>query len=313
MTPFLINIGYPKTATSFLQKLVFTNTRIFTQPWGSMPTQAIEQFALAHPRRFDAATTRAIFTDQLDKDDTRVPVISHESLSGNPFYAQYHMDIVARRMHAAFPEARILIGIREQRSMLRSIYFQYVREGGGQSLTEVLQTNLGRTGYRPPLRMEHFEYDLTIRHYARLFGAENILVLPVEQLKYDTSAYIASLASFLGADWKEPVPEDVVYGSRPETAMRLERVVNRILPKPAVRPKTYSRNPLWFRIRQNLLRKVEKPLARLEARAPRASAIDTEIEAFIGESFAASNARTAAMTGLDLTALGYPVTSDPPV
>lgn len=45
----LIHIGYHKTATTFLQEELFTDTERFVTPWGPQAGQAIEHFVLEHP------------------------------------------------------------------------------------------------------------------------------------------------------------------------------------------------------------------------------------------------------------------------
>ena len=65
-----------------------------------------------------------------------VPVLSAERLSGNPDSGGYDSVHVAEYLAATFPEARVLIVIREQADMLVSGYERYVRNGGPGTLRQ---------------------------------------------------------------------------------------------------------------------------------------------------------------------------------
>ncbi|RLJ36220.1 sulfotransferase family protein [Litoreibacter meonggei] len=303
----VFHIGFHKTATTYLQKSVFSNADVFTLPWGNQPAEAIEHFVLCHPERYSSDAVRAALYGAAPVADGKPVVVSHEALSGNPIHGLYYMERVAGRIHAGFPDARIIIGIREQRSMLNSIYFQYIKQGGSRKLRDMICVNRDRPGYRPTLRMDHFEYDLTIAHYAQLFGADNVLVLPLELLRHSPDTYIARISGFLGLDWHAPAPAKVVNARRSEAAMRLERLVNRVLPIPAEKASQYNDNPAWFRARQKLLRLSDQGFQKAAGIGLAPSGLRDEIAELVGQSFAASNARTAALTGLDLAALAYPV------
>ena len=67
-----------------------------------------------------------------------IPVLSHERLAGNFMSGCWDNDILAKRLSLLFPEAKILLCIREQRSILYSIYQQYVKEGGGGNIQTFL-------------------------------------------------------------------------------------------------------------------------------------------------------------------------------
>ena len=63
-------------------------------------------------------------------DEGLSPVVSFERFSGNPFSGGYDSKEIADRLVQVFPDARVLVVVREQRSMIVSTYKQYVREGG---------------------------------------------------------------------------------------------------------------------------------------------------------------------------------------
>ena len=63
-------------------------------------------------------------------DEGLSPVVSFERFSGNPFSGGYDSKEIADRLVRVFPDARVLVIVREQRSMIVSTYKKYVREGG---------------------------------------------------------------------------------------------------------------------------------------------------------------------------------------
>ncbi|MEX5730259.1 hypothetical protein Ga0609869_003612 [Rhodovulum iodosum] len=301
----LIHIGYHKTGTSFLQAAVFTDADRYCLPWGRQAGQAVEWFVLAHPQRFSGAAVRAAFDRAAGDCGARVPVISHEALSGHPNNGVYYLDRVVGRLAETFPDARIMIGTREQKALLVSLYYQYVRRGGTLGIDAFLPPEAPRPAFRPRVRLDHFEYDLTLEAYATRFARENLLVMPMELLQRDPDAYIARLCGFLGIDPPAAAPAQKVNASSPDTVMRLERVLNRYLPPPSPRPADYADFPLPFRIRTRLLRLLgQSGPVRRSGSAERAR-IKAHVAAVVGDHFADSNRRLDALVDLDMRALGY--------
>jgi hypothetical protein len=299
----VVHIGMHKTATTYLQTSVFSNKAVFQRPWGGGSALAVEHFVLQHPERFSAQEARKAVTDALIPDSPLIPVISHEELSGNPMNGQYDMDRVATRIHATLPEARILIGIREQNSAILSNYSQYIRQGGTKPLMDLLTTARPGPGYRPTMRLDHFEYDLIIQHYARLFGSERVLVLPIEQLRQHPALYCERLKTFLSTTQDFQLPETVVNARRTAFSRGLERQLNKVVASPKIRAEAYSDNPFAFRLKNRVLRGVDTALGRFATSS--SGQLKDQISSFVGDTFAASNARTANLIGQDLAALGY--------
>lgn len=302
----LVHIGYHKTATTFLQQELFADDRTFQAPWKPQSAEAIEHFVLTHPRRFDPGAIRDSFLATC-RDDGRVPVISHEALSGNPVYGRYDSDRIAARIAACFPDACILIGVREQASLLHSLYLQYISQGGTEDIDAMLRQNADRIGFRPLLRMDFFEYDLMVEIYSQHFPMERILVQPIELLHADPDAYLSRLGGFLNIPLLAQGPLRRVNERQSELAMMLRRRLNHVIPTPVERPLRYADYPLPYRLRNRILRQLDRTLQRHFPSRHAASPIRDRIARFTGNRFAQSNGRLAAMTGLDLEGLRYPV------
>ncbi|MDX8353108.1 sulfotransferase [Cognatiyoonia sp. IB215182] len=299
----LVHIGYQKTASTFLQRRVFSDEAVFVRPWGRHAAQAIEHFVLEHPEHFDPAKVRAVFGQFEDQ----IPVISQEDLSGIPVYAFYHAETVAQRVKEAFPDARILVCVREQKSMIVSQYFQFVRQGGSRSLLSMLEDNDSKVGFRPVIRKEHFEYDLMYNLLRRYFDADRILMLPHELLRRDPETYFAKLNTLLGTSLPSSLATETVNAKRSGSAAQVERFFNKMFPMPPDLPKDYKDYPLWVRARNRLMRNIDQFATRYTNLGQSfEDKIKREAAGYIGDHFAASNTRLSKLLDIDLAALGYP-------
>src|SRR5205823_14475513 len=107
---------------------------------------------------------------------------------------------------AVLPDSRTVVVVREQRSMIVSTYTPYVKAGGPSPIEDFLHPALDQ-GWRIPLfDFEYFEYHRLLGYYRSLFGADNVLALPYEQLVRDRRDFLTRIGEFAG----RPVPEEVL-------------------------------------------------------------------------------------------------------
>jgi len=299
----LLHIGYHKTGTTWLQRHVFPKGKagffLVAGPDALRPSLVqVDAFD------FGPELVREAFQPGIKKAQARnlVPVFSHERLSGNPHSGGYDSKQIADRLAATFPEARILVVIREQRNMLLSIYKQYVRMGGAASFRQyvTLPTGVGRV---PVFRFEFLEYHRLVGHYRGLFGAEDVLVLPYELLAKDPASFLGRIGEFLGAPVAVPTVRWVNI-SPSAFALSLKRHANRWVVRDALNPAP----PFAFEGSNETLLRTCRTVDRI---APAALKEGHErrwqrfAEQEIGERYAESNAITAELTGIDLRAFGY--------
>lgn len=303
MTPPLIHVGYHKTGTTWLQRQLFPREDLGYCPVGISVAET--DFVHVNDLDFDAARYRREAAPPLAAATAAglIPVISHERLSGNPHSGGYDSVRLAERLRAVFPDARILIVFREQRAMILSSYAQYVRVGGGCTLDGYLfPANATR---QPMFSFDHFCYHRLIECYRRLFGVDRVLALPFEQLRRDPRGFVAAIARFAGGRIADDLPFDRSENkSLGAIALIAKRSVNPFL----VRDSVNGNGP--FAIAR--AGRVAAALAGVVDRAaPDAwnRAIQARWKARIAEvargRYDASNAVTAALTGVDLGALGY--------
>ncbi|MBX9695991.1 MAG: sulfotransferase [Cyanobacteria bacterium] len=176
----LFHIGYHKTGTTWLQAHLFTNSDLGLR---LMDRDFVRtRMMVPGPFEFDANGTREQFNSMVSKIEATqlTPVISNEGLSGSPHAGGYNSKELADRIYAVCPQARILIVVREQQSAILSNYAQYVSIGGRASLQDYVQPKKRWQTRIPLFRLEHFKYHLLVSYYKKLFGANNVTVLPYE-------------------------------------------------------------------------------------------------------------------------------------
>lgn len=309
----LIHIGYHKSGSSYLQHMVFANPAL---PFGllkrnhPMVTQAIR---FEHPYLFDPAAVRSVLDQQCDdmRAQGRVPVLSHEGLSGHIFAGGFDSITNAERLGKVAPQARILIVIREQDSMLLSFYNQYIRRGGREKMRSFLRhTADARTHFHPA----HLAYHHLIETYHTVFGPDRVLALPYELLRQGADAYVARITEFAKRDGAVTAEADlagmdkVINPSIPPTGIAIKRQLNRFIGRSDygginARP--------WKTIGASRSGKINSWLQVVGHKMPASwnRSIDEDYRAAIrdeiGDFYHASNAKTAQLTGIDLAQLGY--------
>lgn len=108
---------------------------------------------------------------------------------------------MAYRLHSVYPDARIVIFIRNQLDMIRSTYLQYIRAGGTYSLNRFLYPYKPANMYyrrwykNPRLTLDHFSYQYLIRHYQNIFGQKNVHVFCYEEFLEDAQGFAEKYAS----------------------------------------------------------------------------------------------------------------------
>jgi len=298
----VIHIGYHKTATTWLQRRLFGREdlgyrRLRLQQDGEFVTH-LDDF------EFDAERCRAQQEDALEacERDGLVPVFSHERLSGSPHSGGYDSRMLADRVLEVFPEARVLICIREQRAMILSCYAQYVKAGGPYSLHRYLHP---RTRRRPGFRFDYFAYDRLIAYYQERLGRNSVHVSCYEQLQDEPQVWIQDVTDFCGGEAPPAsATDEVVNPSIGPTALATLRWLN-----PFVQPESVTG---WSPVAIAWLHRPATLLAKgIDHGAPRAAddlirrrwrrRVDRDTQG----RYEASNRRTAELTGLDLARWSY--------
>lgn len=301
----LFHLGHHKTGSTFLQRNVFEAAACFHR----VPQREIfHQFIHPHELEFDGEKGRAYVAQKQAEADGEgaVPVFSNERLSGCPHSGAYDSIEVMRRILQCAPEAKILIFVREQKSMLLSMYSQYVRGFGCMPLEEYCRpsdVNHRKEMFKPV----YLEFDRLVELYQAHF--ENVLVLPFELLKEDANSVLERLLLFCNIEGEKRPSIDLARQkasntSRSAVLQRLDRFFHPLRSKtiPHVGSTYYSS---VGRLTTGGLTRLASalPLGFLEKRLRTKDA--DFIEAFVGQRFRESNLRLARLMKMDLSRYGY--------
>lgn len=226
----LIHVGYHKAASTVLQD------QLFADPGGAFlpppePRHAlVQRFVVPQPMCFNAAAATRHYTPLLDRaaEQGRVPVLSHERFSGYPPSGGFDSTIIADRLHRCFPQARILIVVREQRASILSMYSQYVSDGGDLSLRDYLSPREPFLKRMPGFSEEFYRYHRLVQRYRALFGADRVLCLPFEEFARSPGPTLQRIMGFVGREAPPPVTR-TQNAKRAASFQLAQRQVNRWL------------------------------------------------------------------------------------
>ena len=293
--PILIHVGYPKAASSWIQGALFRATGTGFH----MVDREIVDECIISPGCFDfdrdLTQNKVVALAERVKENGRVPVLSSELLCGNAkLNGGMDAKLYADRLFSVLPNARILVVIREQKSWLESFYKMQIQLS---SETEVFERFLG--GNRPldaasGFSLRFLEYSKLVGYYHGLFGRENVLVIPFEELAKSPEGFCSSIFEFSGCKplrgWSPST--DRINAGMQSSAVEFWLGVNwlkrqgwRVLPSPG--------SPSWnvaLRMfsRQSVVRKFRN-----------------KINEMIGGRFAESNRRLQELVDFDLAAWEY--------
>lgn len=119
-------------------------------------------------------------------------IISEESISGD-IYSGCGAKKNADRIFDLFGPIKIFVMIRNQQSYIVSAYSQYLSLGGAESFKAWMRRNRSFS--------IKLKYDQLISYYQKIFGYNNVLVLPFEMLGGDNGEKVMNLFfNFLGLE-----------------------------------------------------------------------------------------------------------------
>lgn len=311
---FLIHIGYPKTASSWLQADIFLNEATgFCVPWKNqhgLCHQASDLFVLCDT--FDQNAATEFFQPGIAIADQQnlTPVLSNEFLSGCFFFTppNYRPSLpkeIAARLKSTFPQAKVLIVIREQKSMLISAYRQMLLMGNSLTIEEFINT--GKNGKditkHPSIgNLDNLRFDELIADYQNLFGPENILVIPFEFLRKDQVEFFNKIYQFVGNQLQEINSNNYKNVGLKGGRLALLRNLNKTIPlsrnNRKLRQKIFSFN---YKIAQ-----LAAPIFPEQFNESIETKLKTYVEDTVGDYYQTSNQNTSKLIGIDLSQFKYP-------
>ena len=205
----LLHIGYHKTASTWLQNELFiADNNVFeplslrtkgksTLSWKFIVCKdgyLLPSFDLN--RKEISKGVLEILRQKTSVKD-KYFVLSSERLSGKPHASGFDAKLVANRLNDIFPHGKVLIVVREQKSFIRSLYFQYLSNVGLGTFSIKKYLNLPYDSI-PFFSPHHLNFTFIVKEYYKLFGRKNVLVLPYELFSTNPQHFISKLSDFVG-------------------------------------------------------------------------------------------------------------------
>jgi hypothetical protein len=306
----LIHIGYHKTATTWLQDCLFRGpgSRFLAfHEHKDLHTQIV----FPHPFDFDPAACRRSLEPLLEKAAKKglTPVASAERLCGNPHSGGYDSKELADRLHHVFPAGRVLIVIREQRSMIASTYKQYVRAGGVCPLRHYLHPPERGRSRLPLFDFDHFNYDRLVGYYDRLFGRDRVHVALYEDFCTQPRAFAEEILRFAGVETTSEELDALPFDVKRNAGLRgasvaVKRRLNGLMLRDRLNPAPLLEVPGAERLMSQTVQLTERWTPGAVSRALEQRLIRESAKA-VGDRYQESNRRLRALRPLDLASRGY--------
>lgn len=193
-----IHIGYPKCASTYLQQEVFPAMGNFVDLTKQPHATRWMLMSDADPAEFRKKMEEVMPRDKPDKDHE---IISYEGFAPNIFHtftdlswdiqrtetSQYRnpKQPIVDKIAEAYPNAFIIIIIREQIAWTLSYYKMFWRRGHTkQHIDKFIDRN-------------EDSYDRVIEQYQKAFGSDKVLVVPFELLGEEPEAFVRSITEFI--------------------------------------------------------------------------------------------------------------------
>lgn len=296
IVPDVFHIGYHRTGSTFLQQLVLPQ---------------LSDVVYCVSSRFEmlcaAPDPEHVFNPYADisADEVagRLVVDTQEDFSGHVLGDDL---LIPRKIKNINPNAKIIVCIRSQYTILPSLYSLYIKRGGRLSYPRYCdQAIAGKT----------CDYNALIGAYTDVFSTQNVLVCLYEDLVSDPRDYVARIVDFLGLDDSFPNLDVSQVMNRRSKDLRISvmRFVNRFVRTREIESKVAGQR---LRIprgeRQRRRRRIRRLLCNVLVQAATLFGLsgyrlnhDSQTE-LIRRTYAEGNRALFDRLGRDITALDYP-------
>ncbi len=203
--PLTIHIGLPKTGSTALQMNLFV-----THPELAYIGKPLTRFSNEQASVFQALMCRpedewkrrlpeyrASLEEMISGKPGAAVLLSEEELSTARLGGRVGRKKVAERLYGLFPNAHILVVVRNQLHAMQSLYCQLSRVG----LIDVptFQGWIEPLCNRPEL-LDAYDYGAVVEDYEALFGPHQVQVLAFEHLNQDRESFIREVCKICVVD-----------------------------------------------------------------------------------------------------------------
>ena len=194
MDKVIIHIGYQKTGSTWLQHNLFPKIENFKY----YNNRAIikKDFILQNRLEFNPKKLKKKYNNI-----SNGLIISHELLVGGGIHNGGINGILpydfCDRLYSVFPDAEIIIFIRNQPDIIASAYNQYLRGGGNLSISKYLYQDSFRALQKHFFfSFDFFKYDKIIAHYKKIFGENKVHIFLFEEFQNNPMDFVLNFCNY---------------------------------------------------------------------------------------------------------------------
>ncbi len=297
----LVHLGFPKALSSWLQKHWF----VAECGYQTLLDPVQVQLKLIDPAPFAFDPQPAVAQMSASASDELLGVITSESLSGNMYSGGYDARTCIDRVLEIAPSARLLLIVREQRTLIRSLYKSLVTWGMPHSIERLLDPDEPRLV--PQFNLDYLRFDDRVAYYQSLVGADRVLVLPYELFVAEPLKFLQSIHKFSGAgkapDWDSLPVQQRVNPGQSLLNLELQRLANYWLHSGAYNYSGLLR-PSGAAWQRRIRRSKRNPFPAFTNSWFEAG-FQSKVERATAGVYADSNQRLQQLAGLELKSYGY--------
>tara|TARA_B100000767_G_C19776707_1_gene542993 strand:- start:1315 stop:2211 length:897 start_codon:yes stop_codon:yes gene_type:complete len=293
-TQTVIHIGANKTASTLFQRQLFSkqdNILYLGEDCENYDDlkSLIHNIIHEDTYYYDKDLTISKFESLKNKKHTHI-VFSNEDIMGsrNP-------SLSADRLKKVFPDAKVLMIIRNQLNVFPSWYINHgaylknVPKNYWRQYVDInswLEYCFSFPTSSPVQAMNYYKY---YEIYSRIFGEENIVVIPYEEIFYSRERFCSGLSSLIGVPYIEIEKVLKIKNERPRNT-QLEYKIHKT-----------------FRLSKKLADKIYRLISRFDQSGPAQIKLSAQWQKKIYDEYARGNSLIEAKTGLDLSLFHYPL------
>ncbi|MFH0867652.1 MAG: sulfotransferase [Bacteroidota bacterium] len=190
MPKTILHIGYPKTATTWFINNFYPNVKnascIYYNDISFDISEGNEKFIIKDSKL------------STEKELLIIPTHIFSGLVSGSWKNGAYRSFFITRLKTIFPDACIVIFIRNQVDFIISAYSSYLKRGGTYSLNKLLMEEMS-TG-KNLFTYDYLDYPLLIRQYSEAFGIENLKIFVYEDLVKNRDPFLKDYIEKLGLD-----------------------------------------------------------------------------------------------------------------
>ncbi len=190
MTKTIIHIGYPKTGTTWFTEYFYPFIKNANISYTNDLSYSFEK---------GSEYLKVKNKENIPEKESHV-IIAHKFAGIEEFKWDHgiYREFFIRQLKQNFPEATIVIFIRNQISFLASVYSSYLTHGGTYTFKKLFKS--GKLGDGTMFAFEFIDYYKLIKLYQEAFGKDHVLVYVYEEFMENNRAFLEKYKKDLNFD-----------------------------------------------------------------------------------------------------------------